>query len=64
MLLEAKGRQALGDSITDSFIRLEAVKNFDKLKFPHIVVGSEVITPIQNILQKALPATPTPPVGQ
>ncbi|MFI3242955.1 MAG: SPFH domain-containing protein [Akkermansia sp.] len=67
MLLEAKGRQALGDSITDSFIRLEAVKNFDKLKFPHIVVGSEIISPIQNILQKALPAMPTPPappVGQ
>lgn len=61
MMLEAKGRQALGESITENFIRLEAVQHFDRLKFPHIVVGSEVLAPLQQIIQKALPTQPATP---
>lgn len=64
MMLEAKGRQALGDATTDSYIRLESVKNFDKLKFPHIVVGSDILAPLQNILQRVAPVTPPTPSSE
>lgn len=57
MLLEAAGRKALGEATTDNFIRYESIKNFDKLKFPHIVVGSDILAPLQSIINKAIPAT-------
>lgn len=51
MLLEAKGRKELSDATGENMIRLETVRNLDKIKFPTTVVGSDILVPVMNIMR-------------
>lgn len=64
MLLEAEGKKALNDAIGENIIRMETIAHLDKIRFPHILVGSEVIAPLMNALRniatQAAPAAAAP----
>ena len=51
MRLEAEGRKALNDAIGENLIRWQTVQNLDRIRFPHINVGSEAITPLLNAIK-------------
>lgn len=57
MKLEAEGKKALNDAIGDNLIRLEAINALDKVKFPHINIGSEAIAPLMQTIQSAFRAS-------
>ena len=59
MRLEAEGRKALNDAIGENLIRWQTVQNLDKIRFPHINVGSEAITPLLQAI-KAVRAPEAP----
>ena len=59
MRLEAEGRKALNDAIGENLIRWQTVQNLDKIRFPHINVGSEAITPLLQAI-KAVQTQPEP----
>ncbi len=73
MRLEAEGRKALNNAIGENLIRWQMVQNLDKIRFPHINVGSEAITPLLQAIKAAqgsiaspapaAPAAPTAPAA-
>ncbi len=63
MLLEAKGKKALNEAIGENIIRMETIRNMDKIHFPHILVGSEAVAPLFDALRNiAAPAADKDPV--
>ena len=60
MRLEAEGRKALNEAIGENLIRWQTVQNLDKIRFPHINVGSEAITPLLQAI-KAVQNQPEAP---
>ena len=68
MILEAKGKKALDEAIGENIIRMETIRNMDKIRFPHILVGSEAVSPLFDAIRRIVPPVaapaPQPPAPQ
>ena len=60
MILEAKGKKALDEAIGENIIRMETIRNMDKIRFPHILVGSEAVSPLFDAIRRIVPPTTVP----
>ena len=39
---------------------METIRNMDRIRFPHILVGSEAVAPLFDAIRRILPAAPAP----
>ena len=63
MILEAAGKKALNEAIGENIIRMETIRNLDRIKFPHILVGSDAVSPLfdaLNNIRRAVAPVPAP----
>lgn len=60
MILEAKGKKALDEAIGENIIRMETIRNMDKIRFPHILVGSEAVSPLFDAIRRIVPPAAAP----